>query len=176
MKSFVSEFSMALSLFYSSWACSMVPYIALAEAGAVFDVHVINMAKAEHMSMEYKQVSPKLLPSDPDKDLQALSFLAWCASGIQSTITPHALPSLFCDLPYSADSVKRVALNRLRENYQIAEFSSTDIYFFCCFLRSNQFGYDLSEFKNCQAHMQRMQGRASVQKLNVFETKILAEL
>jgi glutathione S-transferase len=210
---------MSLSLFYSPRACSMVPYIALTEAAAEFDVRVVNMMKAEHMSAEYLAVNPKhkvpvllidgkpltenvaillwiarkypatkLIPTDSDQEIKVISFLAWCASGVHPTITPHAMPHFFCDLPDSAESVKRVALKRLTENYQIAEdmlagkqwffdeFSVADVYFFWCFRRGNQFGYDLSQFKNLQAHMARMLQRPSVQTLVAFEAKTMAEL
>jgi glutathione S-transferase len=210
---------MSVSLFYAPRACSMVPYIALKEADAEFDVQVVNMMKAEHLSPAYLKVNPKhkvpvlvvdgepltenvaillwiarkfpnakLLPTDSEKEIKVISFLAWCASGIHPTLTPHAMPHLFCDLPDSAEGVKRVALKRLLENYQIAEdlldgrqwffneFSAADVYFFWCFRRGTQFKYDLSKFKNLQAHMARMLERESVQKLVAFETKTLAEL
>jgi glutathione S-transferase len=210
---------MSLSLFYAPRACSMVPYIALTEAGAEFDVRVVNMAKAEHMAPDYLKVNPKhkvpvlvvdgkpltenvaillwisrhypaakLIPTDSDQEIKVISFLAWCASGIHPTLTPHAMPHMFCDLPDSAEGVKRVALKRLVENYQIAEellqgkpwffddFSAADVYFFWCFRRGTQFKYDLSQFKNLHAHMARMLERASVQKLVAFEAKTIAEL
>ncbi len=210
---------MPLSLFYAPRACSMVPYIALTEANAEFDVRVVNMMKAEHLSPDYLKVNPKhkvpvllidgkpltenvaillwisrhypaakLIPTESDQEIKVISFLAWCASGVHPTITPHAMPHMFCDLPDSADSVKRVALKRLLENYQIAEdllegkqwffddFSAADVYFFWCFRRGNQFKYDLSKFKNLHAHMARMLERASVQKLIEFEAKTIAEL
>jgi glutathione S-transferase len=210
---------MSLSLFYAPRACSMVPYIALTEVNAEFDVRVVNMMKAEHMSPEYLKVNPKhkvpvlvidgkpltenvaillwisrkypaarLIPTDSEQEIKVISFLAWCASGVHPTITPHAMPHMFCDLPDSTESVKRVALKRLLENYQIAEdllegkqwffddFSAADVYFFWCFRRGNQFKYDLSKFKNLHAHMARMLERASVQKLIAFEAKTIAEL
>jgi glutathione S-transferase len=210
---------MTLSLFYAPRACSMVPYIALTEAGAEFDTRVINMMKAEHLSPDYLKVNPKhkvpvlvingkpltenvaillwisrkypaakLIPIDSDQEIKVISFLAWCASGVHPTITPHAMPQVFCDLPDSAEAVKRVALKRLLENYQIAEdllegkrwffdeFSAADVYFFWCFRRGNQFKYDLSKFKNLHAHMAKMLERPSVQKLLSFEAKTIAEL
>lgn len=210
---------MSLSLFYTPRACSLVPYVALTEANAEFDVRVVSIMKGEHLSPDYLKVNPKhkvpvlvidgqpltenvaillwisrnypaakLIPTDSDKEIKMISFLAWCASGIHPTLTPHAMPHFFCDLPDSAASVKRVALNRLLENYEIAEdllegkqwffdeFSAADVYFFWCFRRGNQFKYDLAKFKNLQAHMARMLERPSVQKLIAFEAKTIAEM
>jgi glutathione S-transferase len=210
---------MSLSLFYSPRACSTVPYIALTEAAAEFDVRVVNLANSEQMSPDYSKINPKqkvpvllidgepltenvaillwisrkypaakLIPTDVGQEAHVISFLAWCASGIHPTITPHAKPQIFCDLPDTGDAVKRLALKRLIENFQMAEdrligkqwffneFSAADVYFFWCFRRGNQFGYDLSQFKNLHAHMARMLERSSVQKLVAFEAKTLAEL
>ncbi|MGC3982022.1 MAG: glutathione S-transferase family protein [Steroidobacteraceae bacterium] len=129
----------------------------------------------------------KLLPTDPMQEIKAISFLAWCASGIHPTLTPNALPQRYCDLPDSADSVRRCAQKLLLENYQVADdllagrewffdhFTTADIYFFWCFRRGTIFKVDVSPFKNCLAHFERMQQRASVQKLLAFEKGVLAE-
>lgn len=50
---------MKLALYYAPTACSMVPYINLTEAGAVFDVNPVNMGKGQHNSPEYLKVNPK---------------------------------------------------------------------------------------------------------------------
>ena len=47
----------------------------------------------------------RLLPESPMQEVKAISFLAWCASGIHPALTPNAQPQQFCDLPGSADSV-----------------------------------------------------------------------
>ena len=48
-----------LELFYSPNACSLVPYLALKEAGAQFNIRPINLAKKEQMSEEYLKINPK---------------------------------------------------------------------------------------------------------------------
>ena len=50
---------MQITLHYSPIACSLVPYVALTEAGADFEVEVVNFFKGEHMSPEYLQLNPK---------------------------------------------------------------------------------------------------------------------
>src|SRR5258706_5032903 len=63
----------------------------------------------------------RLLPADFAREIQAISLLAWCASGIHPTLTPNALPNRYCDLPGSEERVRRCAQKLLHENYQIAE-------------------------------------------------------
>jgi glutathione S-transferase len=115
-----------------------------------------------------------------------ISFLSWCASGIHPRLTPNALPQRYCDLPGSEDSVRRCAQKLLRGSYTLAdamlgddrdwffgEFSAADAYFFWCFRRGMQFGVDVSPYRRCQAHFQRMSERASVQQLLSFEKSVI---
>jgi glutathione S-transferase len=207
-----------LSLYYTPITCSLVPYIALTEAGADFEVHTVNMQQGQHLTPEYLRMNPKhrvpvlvidgepltenvaiqiwiarnfpqakLLPANPMQEIKAISLLAWCAAGIHPTLTPNALPQRYCDLPDSADSVRRCAQKLLLENYQVADellagrewffdhFTTVDIYFFWCFRRGTIFKVDVSPFKHCLAHFERMQQRASVMQLLAFEKQVLAE-
>jgi len=129
----------------------------------------------------------KLLPSDPVKEIKAISVLSWCASGIHPTLTPNARPEQYCDMPGTADSVRRCAQKKLFDNYQIAEdllagkewffdeFTAADAYFFWCFRRGLLFNIDLSKFKNCTAHFERMKLRPSVIKAFDYEAKVIAD-
>jgi len=127
-----------------------------------------------------------LLPTDPAQEVQAIAFLAWCASGIHPRLTPNFIPQRYCDLPGSEESVRRCAQKLLVTSYAIAEdsladgrkwffedFTAADAYFFWCFRRGGQFGLDLSRFAYCSAHFERMQQRSSVQKLLAFERQVL---
>ena len=49
---------MALKLFYSPGACSLVPHIALEEAGAEFEPVRVMLAKGEHLKPEYLAINP----------------------------------------------------------------------------------------------------------------------
>jgi glutathione S-transferase len=96
-------------------------------------------------------------------------------------------PPRVCDVPESADRVRRLAAEQLFENYRIADdmlagrdyffdqFTAADAHFFWCFRRGSQFDLDLSAFANCSAHFERMQSRASVQKLLAYEKSVRAE-
>jgi glutathione S-transferase len=90
----------------------------------------------------------KLLPADSMQELQAISLLAWCASGIHPFLSRINSPPRVCDLPGSEESVRRLAMQQLFENYQIAEdnlsgrewffdhFTAVDAHFFWCFART----------------------------------------
>ncbi|HXQ21100.1 MAG TPA: glutathione S-transferase family protein, partial [Candidatus Acidoferrales bacterium] len=127
----------------------------------------------------------RLLPSEPGAEIKAISLLAWCASGIHPHLTPNARPENYCDLPGSADSVKRVGNKLLLEDFAIAEgllagrewfcshFTAVDAYFFWCFRRALSFKLDVSAFEHCVAHFERTKLRASVQKVVAYEKQVL---
>jgi glutathione S-transferase len=128
--------------------------------------------------------SAKLLPEDPKSQIWAISLMAWFASTIHPHLRPNSRPDDYCDLPDSAESVKRVAKKLLFEDLQIAEdklngrdyffdhFTAPDAYFFWCFRRALSFKLDLSGYSNCTAHFERMQLRPSVQKLLAYEKRV----
>ena len=129
----------------------------------------------------------KLLPSDPMKEIKAISLMSWCASGIHPALTPNANPKRFCDLPGTEENVKACAQKLLAENFTIANnllagrdwffdhFTAVDSYFFWTFRRGTQFGLDMSPFSNCVSHGERMMQRPSVQKLIAYEAKTMEE-
>jgi glutathione S-transferase len=125
--------------------------------------------------------SARLLPQDPKAELKAVSLMAWFASTIHPHLTPNARPENYCDMPGSAESVKRVAGKLLDEDFAIADellagrewlfehFTAPDAYFFWCFRRALSFGVDLGAFANCRTHFERMLLRPSVQKVLAHE-------
>ena len=129
----------------------------------------------------------ELLPSDPWQELQAISLLAWCASGMHPFLSRINAPPRVCDLADAADSVRRLAAGPLFENYKIADgmlagreyffdhFTAADAHFFWCFRRGSQFDLDLSGFPNCLAHFERMKTRPSVRNLLAYEKRIQQE-
>jgi glutathione S-transferase len=128
----------------------------------------------------------RLLPADPMQELQAISLLAWCASGIHPFLSRINSPPRVCDLPGSEEAVRRLAQQQLFENYRIADdklagrewffdhFTAVDAHFFWCFRRGSQFDLDLAQFPNCLAHFARMQQRSSVVKLLAYEAEVQA--
>ncbi len=129
----------------------------------------------------------KLLPSNPWEELKAIAMLSWCASGIHPFLARINSPPRVCDAPGADESVRRLASENLFENFTIADellagrefffdhFTAADAHFFWCFRRATQFGLNLSKFKNCQAHFERMKTRPSVQKLLDFEKTVQAD-
>jgi glutathione S-transferase len=128
-----------------------------------------------------------LLPSDPWQELQAISLLSWCSSGIHPYLSRLNSPAAVCELPDAAESIRKIATKHLFENFKLADemlagreyffdhFTAPDSHFFWCFRRGMLFDLDLSRFANCTAHFERMKGRPSVQKLLAFEKSVQAE-
>jgi glutathione S-transferase len=128
----------------------------------------------------------KLLPADPMREIHAISLMAWCASGIHPFLSRINSPARVCSLPGAEESVRQLAVEQLFEQYKIADeklaarewffdqFTAVDAHFFWCFRRGTQFNLDLSQFKNCLAHFERMQQRPSVQKLLTYEQEVQA--
>lgn len=129
----------------------------------------------------------RLLPSDPWQELQAMSLMSWCSSGIHPFLSRINSPSNVCDVPGSAESVKRAAAGKLMELFKIADdllrdrkfffdhFTAPDAYFFWCQRRARQLGLDISGFEHCVAHFERMSARDSVKRLLAFEKSIQDE-
>jgi glutathione S-transferase len=129
----------------------------------------------------------RLLPADPLEQARAIAVMAWCASGIHPKLTQQARPERYCDLPGSADSVRALGSQSMLELFGIADtmlagrewffehFTCADAYFYWCFRRGAMFAADVSGFKHCMAHMQRMEQRPSVQKLLAYEKGVQAE-
>jgi glutathione S-transferase len=128
----------------------------------------------------------RLMPQDPLDHARATSLLAWCASGIHPTLTPNALPERYCDLPDSADSVRRCARKMLFENMAVADvrlagrewffehFTTADAYFFWCVRKALQFGIDLTAYGHCLGHFERMRRRPSVAAYEACEAEVVA--
>lgn len=129
----------------------------------------------------------QLLPDDPKQEIKAISLMAWFASTIHPHLTPNARPENYCDLPGSADAVKRVGNKLLFEDFRIADgllagrdyffdrFTTPDAYFFWCFRRAISFKLDLAAFPNCMAHQQRLLERPSIRKVLEHEKAVEAE-
>ena len=123
----------------------------------------------------------KLLSDEIWAEAQTISLLAWFASGIHPNISRYNAPLKFCDIPDSETSVRRIAGNSLLEALDIAEellaerkyfldhFSAADAYFFWCYRRIDIFDINLSKYKNCQAHQNRILERPSVQNAIAYE-------
>lgn len=123
----------------------------------------------------------RLLPSDPWAELEALSLMSWCASGIHPFLTRINSPVKVCDTPGSEESVKRAAADGLHETFGIADaklrgrefffdhFTVPDAHFFWCCRRAAQLGIDMKQFAAVSAHHERLLKRPSVAKLVAFE-------
>jgi glutathione S-transferase len=129
----------------------------------------------------------KLLPTAPMQELQAISLLAWCSSGLHPFIFRIFAPQRCCDLPGAEAPVRRLAQDQLFENYRIADdmlanrefffdhFTAADAHFFWCFRRGTELNLDISQFRHCLAHFERMKQRPSVQSVLTYEAEVKAE-
>lgn len=129
----------------------------------------------------------RLMPADPLEYVRAISVMAWCAAAIHPKLTQQARPARYCDMPGTADNVRELGSHSLFELFDIAEamlegrewffdhFTCADAYFYWCFRRGAMFKPDVSGFKNCMAHLHRMEQRSSVQKLLAHEKAVIAQ-
>lgn len=150
----------------------------------VIDGKTLTENVAIHTWINRQFPQAKLLPADSWQELQAISLLAWCSSGIHPYLTRLNSPVKVCDLPGAEASVRRLATEPLLECFKIADgmlagreyffdhFTAPDAHFFWCFRRGLQFELDLTPFANCTAHYARMQARPSVQKLLAYEKAV----
>ena len=126
-----------------------------------------------------------LLPADPWDMVQAISALAWCASGIHPYLSRLNNPAKVSDIRDADQSVSAIAETALREAFAIAEeqlgnkpyffgtFTAVDAYFFWCFRRAKLLGLKLDEFETCSTHFSLMMSRESVLRALDFEKRTL---
>lgn len=145
------------------------------------DVLTENVAIQLWIDRHFPQA--KLMP-EGEQYFKAVSVMAWCAAGIHPKLTQQARPERYCDMPGTADNVRAHGSHSLFEYFALAEkmlegrewffdrFSCADAYFYWCFRRGSLFKPDVSGFRNCVAHMQRMEARESVKKLLVYEKQV----
>ena len=150
----------------------------------VIDGQILSESTAIQVWIARHFPQAKLLPADPWQELKAIALHSWCSSGIHPFLARINSPPRVSDAPNSDESVRRLAKEQLSENFKIADdllagrefffdhFTAPDAHFFWCFRRATQFELDLSGFKNCTAHFERMTKRPSVQKLLAFEKSV----
>jgi glutathione S-transferase len=111
---------MNLTLYYAPMTCALVPYVALTEAGAAFEVRNFNTRSNQHLTPEFLAVNPKhkvpVLLIDGEPLTENVAIQIWIArqfpearllpadpsaevqaislvSGVASTIHPHLTPN-----------------------------------------------------------------------------------
>jgi glutathione S-transferase len=148
------------------------------------DGAILSESAAIQMWIARQFPQAKLMPADPWQELKAVSLMSWCSSGIHPFLARINSPPRVCDVPGAGDSVVKLATEQLFENFRIGDdllagrefffdhFTAPDAHFFWCFRRATQFELDLSAFKHCRAHFDRIGQRPSAQKLLAFEKSV----
>lgn len=199
---------MSIALYWIPGSCARVPFVALEEAGAPFDLRPINRYRGEHETEAYRAVNPKgkvpalvlddlvvtevpvtvqalarrlpaanLLPTAEKDGIEALSLMAWFASGLHPTAGRFRFPNLASDDPSAFAGIREKARQDLREGFAILErrlegrgwlfdeWSAVDAYAFYIWFRVVGSGLDGSEFPAYAAHARRCQARPSVARV-----------
>jgi len=146
-----------------------------------------NVAILSYLNRSYPQA--KLLPAgDPMREAEALSFIAWCASGVHPVMSRFFGPQNFCDLPDSVDNVKSLATKATAANFALiekmlagkdwvfGEWSVADGYIFVFFNWATKLGLDVSAYPNYARHFERMKQRPAVQRALAREADALAAM
>lgn len=119
----------------------------------------------------------KLLPTGTWDQKRALSYMGWFGSGIHQHLTRHFKPVKFCANADAHEDLKAKAKAMYMEQLSLIEVELTDktwffdhytvcdSYFFWIYERALQEGFELSDFKSCTAHSNRMRTRESVKKV-----------
>lgn len=151
----------------------------------VVDGKTMTENAAIHLWISRTWPDAKIMPEDPWDQAQAVSLLSWCSGGIHPFLTRINNPAKVCPAEGTGDAIKEIAIQNLHENFAIADeklaghdyfmgdFMAPDAHFFWCCRRAQQFGVDLSGYKNIMAHHERMKTRDSVKKLLQFEADTL---
>ena len=146
-----------------------------------------NIAIAYYLAKSFP--SAKLLPmGDLNAEAEAMSLLGWCGSGIHPRFGALFAPQKLCDLPDSADNVKKLAAEDTAKNFAMVEkmlagkewilgqWSIVDAYLFVFWRWAGFLKLDLSGYPNYAKHAARMADRPSVKRALERETSAQAEL
>ncbi len=146
-----------------------------------------NVAIAYYLAKTFP--AAKLLPlGDVEAEAQALSLLAWCASGVHPRIGAFFGPQRLCDLPDSADNVKKLAGEDTARNFALidkllagkdwalGQWSVVDAYFFVFWRWANFLKIDVAGYPNYAKHAARMAERPSVIRALARESEAQASL
>ncbi len=132
-----------------------------------------NIAMQSWIAETFPQAD--LLPSDSWDQKRALSYMGWFGAGIHQHLTRHFKPIKFCANTDSHDDIKAKAKQMYMEQLALVEveltnktwffdhFTVCDSYFFWIYNRALDEGFNLSGFKYCTDHNNRMRTRESVQ-------------
>jgi glutathione S-transferase len=145
-----------------------------------------NVAIALYLARTFPEA--KLLPTgDPETEAQAISLLAWCASGVHTRMGPFFGPQRICDLPDSADNVKKLAGEDTAKNFALIEkqltgkewalgsqWSVIDAYFHVFWRWANFLKIDVSAYPNYAKHAAKMAERPSVKRALAREAEASA--
>ncbi len=117
-----------------------------------------------------------LLPKqDVMAEVQALSMLAWCASGLHPYVTRLCMPQFICDDAAAAPRIQQMAADMLGKNLAILDgqlhdrdwflrdWSAVDAYVFWVWRRIHAAPIDTDAYPALASHAQRMHLRPSVQ-------------
>lgn len=132
-----------------------------------------NVAILSFLARKFPEA--RLLPNDTHKaEFEAMSWLAFCASGLHPIVTRLRIPTRFCDVPGGAKRVWEMASADLDKNFAVIEerlvaqewimgdWSVIDPYLFWVWYRVTGAGYDVSKFPRIADHAERIAGRPSV--------------
>lgn len=130
-----------------------------------------------------------LLPAgDSFREAEALSLLAWCASGIHPVMTRLFRPQLFSDLPDSAENVRRLAVEANARNfalvdqmlqgrdYMLGSFSAVDGYLMVFWRWAALLKLDVSPYGNYAGLIARLLTRPAIQRVLAREQEAAAAL
>lgn len=128
----------------------------------------------------------RLLPQDPWREVEAISILSWCSSGIHPHLSRINSPEKYCGAGACGEDVRALAHEFLDESFRLAEsmlagrehffdhFTAADAHMFWCLRRATQLCFDLGRLPNCKAFFERMSARESVRRALDFEARMLS--
>jgi glutathione S-transferase len=197
-----------VELYWGPGSCARVPFIALEEAQAEFDLHVLNRFAGDVTSPEYLAINPKgkvptlvvdgwvltenpaiqtflarlypearLLPTgDARTEVEALSLMAWFASGLHPAVGRLRFPARAGDGD-GIDGIRAVARRDLEKGFAILErrlgdrewlfgdWSIVDGYMLWLWFRATGSGMDGTPFPRCRDHALRNEQRPAVARV-----------
>jgi glutathione S-transferase len=143
----------------------------------VIDDLIVTENPVVNQTLARRFPEANLLPRREADEIEALSLMAWFASGLHPTAGLHRFPNLGSSDPAAFEAVRMKAREELRKGFAILEarlgdrewlfdeWSIVDAYAFYIYFRVVGSGLDSSEFPRYAAHASRSELRPSIARV-----------
>jgi len=160
-----------LTLYYAKGTAALPVHIALEEAGAEYDLKLMDFATKDHLQPDYLEINPKgRVPALVTEDgilTEAAGLLAYIGQRFEAADSEAAFEAMRLKVPQNMTDCATLIENRYLKGPWVmgAQYTICDPYLFMVARWLKVDGVDETAFPNILAHRARMEARPAVQSV-----------